>query len=111
MPAKIRPEQAESDKTLRGNGQQPGTSGFEPVTFSCPLPSGAGKVFTHETANENADRLGGGGGVRACAGVLSGFFFGNLPFARHNFSLLILAIVFISLIPAALEFIKHKQSR
>ena len=52
-----------------------------------------------------------GGIAWVLVGVLSGFFFGNLPFARHNFSLLILAIVFISLIPAALEFIKHKQSR
>jgi membrane-associated protein len=52
-----------------------------------------------------------GGTAWVLVGILSGFFFGNLPFARHNFSLLILAIVFISLIPAALEFIKHKQSR
>ena len=52
-----------------------------------------------------------GGTAWVLVGILSGFYFGNLPFVRHNFSLVILAIVFISLIPAAIEFIKHKQSR
>ncbi|MBF0511196.1 MAG: DedA family protein [Candidatus Omnitrophica bacterium] len=42
-------------------------------------------------------------------GVLSGFYFGNLPWVRHNFSLVILAIVIISLIPAVIEFIKHRK--
>jgi len=42
-------------------------------------------------------------------GVLSGYFFGNLPFVRKNFSLVILAIVIISLIPAVLEFLKHRR--
>lgn len=52
-----------------------------------------------------------GGTAWVLVGLLSGFFFGNLPFVRKNFSLVILAIVFISLIPAVLEFIKHKKSR
>jgi membrane-associated protein len=50
-----------------------------------------------------------GGTAWVLVGILSGFFFGNLPFARHHFSSVILAIVFISLIPAFLEFIKHKK--
>ena len=49
-----------------------------------------------------------GGTAWVLVGTLSGFFFGNLPFARNNFSLVILAIVFISLIPAVVEFIKHR---
>lgn len=49
-----------------------------------------------------------GGTAWVLVGVLSGFFFGNLPFVRDHFSLVILAIVFISLIPAFLEYIKHK---
>ncbi len=52
-----------------------------------------------------------GGTAWVLVGLLGGFFFGNLPFVRKNFSLVILAIVFISLIPAILEFIKHKKSR
>jgi membrane-associated protein len=51
-----------------------------------------------------------GGTAWVLVGLLSGFFFGNLPFIRNNFSLVILAIVFISLIPAVLEFIKHKRT-
>ncbi len=51
-----------------------------------------------------------GGAAWVLVGILSGFFFGNLPFVRNNFSSVILAIVLISLIPAILEFIKHKQS-
>ncbi len=50
-----------------------------------------------------------GGAAWVLVGLLSGFFFGNLPFVRNNFSLVILAIVFISLIPAVLEYIKHKS--
>ena len=54
-----------------------------------------------------------GGTAWVLVGILSGFFFGNLPFARHHFSLIILAIVFISLIPAALEYLKllRRQNR
>jgi membrane-associated protein len=52
-----------------------------------------------------------GGTAWVLVGIFSGFFFGNLPFVRKNFSLVILAIVFISLVPAILEFIKHKRSR
>jgi membrane-associated protein len=35
--------------------------------------------------------------------VLGGYFFGNLPVVRENFSLVILAIIAISLTPAAVE--------
>jgi membrane-associated protein len=52
-----------------------------------------------------------GGIAWVLVGTLSGFYFGNLPFVREHFSAVILAIVFISLIPAFLEFIKHKQTR
>jgi len=51
-----------------------------------------------------------GGAAWVLVGVLSGFFFGHLPFVQKNFSLVILAIVFISLIPAVLEYLKHQKS-
>ena len=50
-----------------------------------------------------------GGTSWVLVGTLSGFFFGNIPFVRQNFSLVILAIVVISLVPALLEYLKHKQ--
>ena len=52
-----------------------------------------------------------GGTAWVLVGTLSGFFFGNLPYVRKNFSLVVLAIVVISLIPALVEYLKHKNSR
>jgi len=44
--------------------------------------------------------------------VLGGYYFGNLPFVKEHFSLVILAIMVISLIPAGLELWKHyKESK
>ena len=41
-----------------------------------------------------------------------GYFFGTLPFVQKNFELVILAIIFISVIPAVLEYFKaRKESR
>lgn len=40
--------------------------------------------------------------------VFGGYFFGNIPFIRHNFSLVILAIIFISILPGIIEFLRHK---
>jgi len=31
--------------------------------------------------------------------VGAGYFFGNLPMVRHNFTLVILAIIFVSILP------------
>ena len=41
--------------------------------------------------------------------LLGGYYFGNLPFVRDNFSLVILAVILISLIPIAVEFIQHRR--
>lgn len=38
--------------------------------------------------------------------VLGGYYFGNLPVVRENFSLVILAIIVISLMPAAIEGVR-----
>jgi membrane-associated protein len=39
--------------------------------------------------------------------VLAGYFFGNIPFIKEHFSLVILALVLIPGMPAAIEFIRH----
>lgn len=49
------------------------------------------------------------GGILWVAICLSaGYFFGNLPFVRNNFSVVIIAIVFISILPAVFEYLKHR---
>jgi membrane-associated protein len=40
--------------------------------------------------------------------VLGGYFFGNIPFVKTNFSLVIFAIIFISILPGVIEFIRSR---
>ena len=40
--------------------------------------------------------------------VFLGYYFGNLPFIKENFSLAILAVIFISILPAIIEIIRAK---
>ena len=43
--------------------------------------------------------------------VLSGYFFGNLPFVRDNFGLVIIVIILISILPALIEIIRHRRQK
>lgn len=43
--------------------------------------------------------------------VLGGFFFGNIPAVRKNFTLVILAIIAISVLPIAVEALRARRSR
>ncbi|MFA6354798.1 MAG: DedA family protein [Candidatus Paceibacterota bacterium] len=40
--------------------------------------------------------------------VFGGYYFGNLPVVRENFSFVIFAIIFVSLLPPAIDFLRHK---
>jgi membrane-associated protein len=40
--------------------------------------------------------------------TLVGYFFGNMPFIKHNFHYAVLVIIALSLVPVAYEFIQHK---
>jgi membrane-associated protein len=42
--------------------------------------------------------------------VLAGYFFGNIPIVKKNFSLVIMAIILVSVTPPAIEFLKHRRS-
>ncbi len=42
--------------------------------------------------------------------VSAGYFFGNIPVVKKNFALVIMAIVVISVLPAAVEFLKHRRA-
>ena len=41
--------------------------------------------------------------------VMAGYYFGNFPAVKENFTLVILAIIIISLMPGIIEFIRHRQ--
>ena len=40
--------------------------------------------------------------------TLGGYFFGNLPFVKDNFSFVVLAIIFISALPMLIEFVRNR---
>jgi membrane-associated protein len=40
--------------------------------------------------------------------VLAGYFFGSIPFVKNNFSLIILAIIIISILPGIIEYLRHR---
>jgi membrane-associated protein len=41
--------------------------------------------------------------------VPAGYFFGNLEIVRKNFSLVVLVIIFLSILPAIIEFIRERR--
>lgn len=43
--------------------------------------------------------------------VTAGYLFGNIPIVKNNFSIVILAIIFISILPGIIEFIRHRNMR
>ena len=44
-----------------------------------------------------------------CVFILGGYFFGNLPFVKNNFSLVILGIIVLSVLPSVVEFIRARR--
>ncbi|MFH0763929.1 MAG: DedA family protein [Candidatus Omnitrophota bacterium] len=81
---------------------------FVPIirTFA-PFVAGVGKMsypyfFTYNVV---------GGILWVAIFVFGGFFFGNLPFVRGNFSFVILAIVIISILPGVIEVLKHEKRK
>jgi membrane-associated protein len=50
------------------------------------------------------------GGIAWVLGfVLLGYFFGNLPVVKQNFSLVILAIIVLSIMPIVIEWLRHRR--
>ncbi len=43
--------------------------------------------------------------------VYGGFYFGNLEFVKNNFSVVIIAIILISILPAIVEYFRHIMKR
>jgi membrane-associated protein len=78
---------------------------FVPIvrTFA-PFVAGIGEMSYAHFLGYNV--IGGVLWVSVC--LFSGYFFGNLPFVKQNFSVVVLAIVFISLLPAVIEYLRHR---
>ena len=74
-------------------------------TFA-PFLAGVGKMSYPRFARYNVL------GALLWVGIaaLGGYWFGNLPIVRDNFSLVIILIVVVSVIPAGVEFIRHRMS-
>ncbi len=81
---------------------------FVPIvrTFA-PFVAGVGTMSYGRFMSYNV--VGGVAWVLVCS--LGGYFFGNLPFVRENFSLVILAIIVVSLVPAVVEFLRARRAR
>jgi membrane-associated protein len=52
-----------------------------------------------------------GGFLWVASFVILGYFFGNLPIVKKNFTLVIFAIIFLSILPPIIEFLKHQFSK
>ncbi|MFQ5420809.1 MAG: DedA family protein [Anaerolineae bacterium] len=50
-----------------------------------------------------------GGFLWVSSFLLLGFFFGNIPFVKHNFEFVILAIIFVSVLPMILEYLRNRK--
>jgi membrane-associated protein len=80
---------------------------FVPIvrTFA-PFVAGIGKMHYKTFISYNVI----GGIAWSALFTLAGYFFGNIPAIKHNFSLVILAIILISLIPMAVEFYNSRKN-
>ena len=51
--------------------------------------------------------VGAAGWVVLCVGA--GWFFGNIPIIKNNFSLVTIGIVVVSVLPVVIEYVKHRR--
>jgi membrane-associated protein len=43
--------------------------------------------------------------------VLGGYFFGNIPIVRNNFTIVVMAIIFISILPGIIGFVNERINK
>ena len=81
---------------------------FVPIvrTF-VPFVAGAAQMTTAAFVLYNA--VGAVAWVTLCLGA--GWFFGNIPIVKNNFSLVTIGIVFVSVLPMLFEFISHRRKQ
>lgn len=78
---------------------------FIPIirTFA-PFVAGIGSMTYWRFISYNI--VGGIAWILIC--TLAGYLFGNLPIVKENFSLVILAIIIISILPGIIEYMRHR---
>lgn len=79
---------------------------FVPIvrTFA-PFVAGVGSMTYWRFASYNI--IGGLLWVTVC--TAAGYLFGNIPLVKQNFTLVILAIIFISILPGFIEYFRRRQ--
>ncbi|HEU4386922.1 MAG TPA: DedA family protein [Blastocatellia bacterium] len=79
---------------------------FIPIvrTFA-PFVAGIGRMSYWRFISYNV--IGGVAWIAIC--VFAGYFFGNIPVVKQNFSLVIIAIVIISVLPGVYEYLRHRR--
>jgi len=81
---------------------------FVPIvrTFA-PFVAGIGRMSYWKFISYNV--IGGIGWVAIF--VFGGYFFGHIPFIKKNFSLVIVLIILMSLLPGFNEFLRHRRAK
>jgi len=81
---------------------------FVPIVRTiAPFVAGLGTMSYGRFMSYNV--IGGAAWVLIC--TLAGYLFGNLPFVQKNFSLVVLMIIFLSLLPAVWEVWRARRKR
>jgi membrane-associated protein len=81
---------------------------FVPIIRSfAPLIAGVGRMSYGRFLAFNV--IGGIGWVVLLSGV--GYFFGNIPVVKNNYSIAVLTIIAISTVPIVVEYVKHRNAR
>ena len=81
---------------------------FMPIirTFA-PFVAGIGKMNYFHFISYNII-----GGITWIASfVFGGYYFGNIPMVKKNFTMVILAIIFISILPGIIEYLRHRNAK
>jgi membrane-associated protein len=50
-----------------------------------------------------------GAGAWVCLCLGAGLLFGNVPIVKDNFSLVTIGIVFVSILPMLVEYLRHRR--
>lgn len=51
-----------------------------------------------------------GGIVWVCSFTLAGYFFGNIPAVKEHFTLVVVGIILVSVVPVLYEYVKHRNT-